>query len=223
MSPPKSLLCAFSGFCAAFGVLALTQGHPAQAQNPVPNPSAGMQALAARLNADEVEIAALQADNTALKAKTAPLSVSGTDLTITSVNVHLVSGSGSTNDGTADAFGNPVAGKSLSGLGNLIIGYNTSRSSFEGTDTRTGSHNLILGDFNNYSSFGGLVVGNTNAVSGPYASVSGGEANKASNYFASVSGGYLNTSSGSATSISGGYNLTQNSSNGWSGGSYHTP
>ncbi len=54
----KSLLFAFAGSCAAFGVLALTQGHPAQAQ-PVPNPNAAMEALVARLNADDVEIAAL--------------------------------------------------------------------------------------------------------------------------------------------------------------------
>lgn len=213
----KSLLFAFAGSCAAFGVLALMQGHPAQAQNPAPSPNAAVDALIARLNADDVEIAALQADNNALKAKTAPLSVSGTDLTFTGVNVHIVSGTGSTSDGATDSSNQPVPGKTLTGLGNLIIGYDAVNPSRAGD--RTGSHNLIVGDHNSYSSFGGLVAGEENTVSGPYASVTGGYANVAAGGSASVSGGYANKATGGASSISGGYgNLTNGGAASISGG-----
>ena len=41
-------------------------------------------------------------------------------------------------------------------------------------DVRTGSHNLVLGDENNYSSYGGQVAGSDNTISNGYASVSGG-------------------------------------------------
>jgi len=42
------------------------------------------------------------------------------------------------------------------GVGNLIIGYNSLGNSYYG-DFRTGSHNLVIGDFTDYSSFGGIV------------------------------------------------------------------
>ena len=219
----KSLLLAFTGFCAAFGVLALMLGHPAQAQNPVPNPNAAnlnaaMDTLLARLNADDVEIAALQADNAALKAKTAPLSVSGTDLTITGVNVRIVSGSGSTSDGTTDSSNQPVPGKALTGLGNLILVYDAPDPAKAGI--RTGSHNLIVGDRNSYSSFGGLEAGEENAISAPYASVSGGYANKATGGASSISGGYANLTNGGASSISGGYGNTASGGASSVGGGY---
>src|SRR5262249_22206582 len=86
----------------------------------------------------------------------------------TGCNVYVQSGSGSTDDNTS-------SGGSLTGLGNLIIGYNAPQGN--PWDIRTGSHNLILGDYNNYSSYGGLVAGSYNTVSGAYASISGGAFN----------------------------------------------
>lgn len=136
---------------------------------------------------------------TMVEQKTAPLSVSGSNFTITGKNVQIVDGTGSTN--------------SVSGLGNLTIGYNASRFPF-GTDIRTGSHNLILGDENNYSAFGGLVAGYINSISGNYASVSGGIGNTASTFYASVSGGQGNTAGGSGgSSVSGGTNNTASGQN----------
>ncbi len=184
---------------------------------------ASLAALAARLKVDEAALKTLQSENAALKAKTAPLSVSGKDLTITGVNVHIVSGSGSTSNGTVDADGRPIPGKPLSGRGNLIIGYNAKGSDQGAGDVRTGSHNLILGDRNSYSSSGGLVVGYDNVISGLYASVSGGSQNKASAGCSTVSGGANNKASGNASSISGGYGVVQNVGLAWSGGSHHTP
>ncbi len=141
------------------------------------------------------QITTLQSENAALKAKTAPLSLSGDDFIISGKNVHIVNGTGRPHN--------------VNGLGNLTIGYNHSRvAAVGGTDLRTGSHNLVLGDANNYSSYGGLVVGNWNTISSPYASVSGGVGNTASGGSSSVSGGYGNTASGLSTSVSGGYGNT---------------
>jgi hypothetical protein len=138
------------------------------------------------------------------------------------VNVHIRSGSGFTNDDGE-----------LSGLGNLVVGYNEARSSV--LNDRTGSHNIVLGDLQNFSSFGGLVAGMQNTISGeyatvvagysntasgyaahvsggwankasfPYCNVSGGTLNEASGYYSSVSGGRQNTASGNCSSVSGGY------------------
>ena len=151
-----------------------------------------------------VTLSSLLARVVALETKTAALSQTGTPgtasakLTITGDNVQIVDGSGYTDDGTQGETTN----KTLKGLGNLMIGYDQ-KGNFDG-DIRTGSHNLILGDKNNFSSFGGIIAGVSNTINGPYASVSGGAANVASGQYSSVSGGNLNTASGIESSISGG-------------------
>ncbi|MBI1325529.1 hypothetical protein GC170_20385 [bacterium] len=139
-----------------------------------------------------ITLASLNTRLTVVENKTAPLSYnSGTKLlTVSGANVMIIDGTGAT--------------ESTSGLGNLQVGYNALRGDGEVND-RTGSHNLILGDLNNYSISGGLVVGLYNTISGRYASVSGGTGNTASGENASVSGGATNTASGSITSVSGGY------------------
>ena len=157
-------------------------------------------------------------------AGASPFTVSGTDVTLTGYNLHIVNGLGST--GT------------LNGLGNLVIGYNALGNDQGVGDVRTGSHNLILGDQNSYSSFGGLVAGKDNVISGQYASVSGGRRNMASGFIASVSGGVFNTASGEyssvsgggrntasggVASISGGYLKVQSNNYGWTGGDYQSP
>ena len=129
-------------------------------------------------------------------AGASPFTVSGTDVTLTGYNLHIVNGLGST--GT------------LNGRGNLIIGYNALGNTRDAGDVRRGSHNLILGDLNNYSSYGGLVAGFDNSISGFYASVSGGNRNTASGFIASVSGGSVNTASGQYASVSGGQDNTAN-------------
>ena len=54
-----------------------------------------------------------------------------------------------------------------------------------------GSHNVVVGQWHNFSRFGGLVVGHSNTISGDYAVVSGGYRNEASGDDAAVSGGVL--------------------------------
>ncbi len=72
---------------------------------------------------------------------------------IVGANVQIVSGTGVTND-EGD----------LTGLGNLIIGYNDG----DGTEDRTGSHNLIVGDGHDWTSYGSTVLGKENLVDLPF-------------------------------------------------------
>ena len=226
----KPFAFALLGFFAAVGMLSMTRIGPALAQSPGVN----LAQLLARLTADEAKIAVLQGtpvpgpqgatgpagaagsagatgsigatgpagagftDDKIALLKTMSLSkdpfVAGTSnlLTISGVNVRIVDGTGST--------------KSTSGLGNLTVGYNVVGNN--NGDIRTGSHNLIVGDNNNYSSYGGLIAGSGNTISGQYASVSGGEVNTASGYISSVSGGAFNTANNYDSSVSGGYKNT---------------
>lgn len=98
--------------------------------------------------------------------------VKGPHVVFHHVNVHVQSGADTTADTT-------------SGLGNLIIGYNEANPA----QVRTGSHNLVGGSQNGFSSYGGLVFGFGNKITGTYASVAGGESNTASGISSTVLGG----------------------------------
>jgi hypothetical protein len=154
-------------------------------------------------------LAAYDARITALEELLASVTLEsgGDDFVFTGVNVHVRSGSGFTN-GT------------INGLGNLIVGYDEDRTLLS---DKSGSHNLVVGRNHNYTSYGGLVVGYENTISGEYASVSGGEGNTSSGSASSVSGGNWNEASGDWSSVSGGHSST--ASGDWSsvsGGMYNT-
>ena len=136
------------------------------------------------------QVSSLEARITQLETLLTNVTRSDNDIYFTGVNVHIRSGSGNT-DGAAN------------GLGNLIVGYNEERSS---SNVRTGSHNIVVGQQHNYSSYGGLVVGYNGTISGIYSSVSGGRYNTASGSYSSVSGGRSNEASVDSSSVSGGYN-----------------
>jgi hypothetical protein len=159
----------------------------------------GVAALAMALFASPATRATAQAGYGAtlqsLINKTQFISVANGEMFISGTNLHVVNGMGSTDTTNA--------------LGNLIIGYNALRGG--GLDVRTGSHNLVLGDANNYTFYGGMVAGSNNTISAPYASVSGGASNTASGNVASVSGGLGNMASGIYASVSGGAQNTANS------------
>ncbi len=138
--------------------------------------------------ADATYVAALEARIASLEALFAGISRDGNDITLSGANFHIVSGSGTT-DGA------------VNGLGNLIVGYNELRGE---EDDRTGSHNIVVGMENNYSSFGGLVAGRMNTISADYASVGGGWGNVASAFYSNVSGGFDNEASGIFSSLLGG-------------------
>ena len=122
------------------------------------------------------------------------------ELVITRANLRIVNGLGSTACGTEAA---PIP-DCPNGLGNLLVGYNEERTSPEAMNTRTGSHNVVVGTEQNFSRFGGLVVGRLNEISGDFASVSGGGTNTASGDLAAGSGGNTTTTSGLDAAVSGG-------------------
>src|SRR5262249_33212876 len=123
-----------------------------------------------------------------VKATLGCMSKVGPDVVFEGCNVHVRSGSGST-DGP------------LNGLGNLIVGYNEIQF---GNIFRTGSNNLVVGRNNSYTSYGGFVAGELNTGSGRAASVSAGFQNKASGLYSSVSGGGENEASNDRSAVSGG-------------------
>lgn len=127
-------------------------------------------------------------------------------------NVQIVNGTGATGI--------------TNGLGNLIVGYNesystqgkfcsdgayntepvcTSNGFTWAADQRSGSHDLILGQYNAYTQFGGLAAGRFSVINGPFASVLAGRGNQAGGEYASVVGGLFNTARGENASVSGGY------------------
>ena len=135
------------------------------------------------------------------------IGVIGPNIVFSGANIHIVSGSGATDD-------NLSKGESLTGLGNLIIGYDEDPAGpalrFGGTPLapgdRGGSHNLVIGRGHTFTkaAFGGLVVGEVNKISNSEASILGGGNNTASGVAASVLGGLGNTASGGAASVLGG-------------------
>jgi hypothetical protein len=226
---------AFIGPVLVAAILVLAGGALAGAPVPVPPPFE-LAALKDAVTALQTTVSALQADNatqqaaiSALQSEVAtlqtqlatlnasPVMALNPYLTLTttgglaratfhSLNIQLVNGTGYT--------GIP------NGVGNLIIGYDTLRS--DGTDDKTGSHYLVVGDQHNYSQYGGIVVGYHNTSDGFYASVSGGGWNSASGAGASVSGGLNNEARGSYASVSGGgWNFVYPSTAGSVSGGYN--
>lgn len=124
-------------------------------------------------------------------------------LQISGVNLQVVNGNGST--------------PAVNGLGNLIIGYNESDSL---TTERGGSHNLVMGRWNQYGSFSGIahglrnsvfadesavIAGSNNVISGVRSAVFGGDQNTASGNKVVAIGGFGNEAMGSVTSAIGGW------------------
>jgi hypothetical protein len=203
--------------------------------------AARMNCLNNSLNAAFTRILALEAE---LEDQAIPhledyLSVdASTDSIIfTGANVYVQSGSGAT-DGA------------VNGLGNLVIGYNEILP-YGGPYDRGGSHNVVVGPYHAYSSYGSLVTGWGNTVSGvgsvalggdlneaegglsvilggednwaygSLSSVFGGWSNEATGEFSTASGGQWNVASGYASSASGYYNTADAYWSSVSGGEYN--
>ena len=131
----------------------------------------------------------------------------------TGVNVQVING---VNQYTANGVGNLIVGYNRTSLSNSLMkivcsnGAYTDQNSCEANggvwakNHKSGSHNLVGGDYNSYASTGGLVFGTHNAINRQNASVTGGKYNVASGVLSSVSGGRQNTASGEMSSVSGG-------------------
>ncbi len=72
-----------------------------------------------------------------------------------------------------NGMGHTYAG--INGLGNILVGYDAD----DGNDSKSGSHNLVIGDNHSYASYGGFVAGEDNAIMSPFSSVLGGHDNAA--------------------------------------------
>lgn len=153
-------------------------------------------ALQVTLNAAKADISTVSVKVAALDTKAADIipglgeylkidkttalqGVRGPHIMFKGVNVHVQSGSGATDNNAAP----------FTGLGNLIIGYNENTPT--PTLARTGSHNLVGGGMNSFSSVGGIVFGYQNTISGPYANVVGGSVNVAQGPNSTVYGSTL--------------------------------
>ena len=93
---------------------------------------------------------------------------------IEGANVQIVNGKGHTRD--------------TNGLGNLIVGY----QEIAGPVDRTGSHNVIIGAANEYSSYSGLCNGGGNQLLGPGCTVLSGNESIARGTLTAVIGGSRN-------------------------------
>jgi len=121
--------------------------------------------------------------------------------------------------------------ETINGAGNVIIGYDEPNSfttkpicsqarAFNGalikdeagclaaggvfsTQHKSGSHNLVLGTQNGYSSFGGIVGGRFNYINEIFASVLGGVDNRASGRFSAIVAGQGNLTQESAAILGG--------------------
>lgn len=210
--------------------------------------NANFSAIATEVNDNHSRIAALEAAVATLQASVSNLesrlaAVEGSQalalepyLSVTSevrgplvrfsgVNLQVVNGAGQT--------------ASVNGLGNVIIGYDAPRDSWAvcsdgqymnsttcqnngetwAQDHKSGSHNIVGGDGNSYSGYGGLVLGQYNVVNRAFASVVGGYQNMASGTHSTVAGGDGNWSLGPSASVAGGdSNLASGRTSSVSGG-----
>jgi len=242
-------------FVALVGVIAVAPGSRAALAQGY---GVTLQQVAASLATAQSSITAMQSRTTALENRATTLegktqfitaSANGKWTAITGANLFIQNGLGSTNGIPGIPFSTymPVT----NGLGNLIIGYNAYGNTRG--DARNGSHNLILGDANSYTSYGGIIAGFNNTISGAYATVTGGIENVASGPNSTVSGGLFNFATGTQASVSGGaqntaggtnstvsggagnvagganttvgggFGLTYNTDFGWAAGNYRTP
>jgi len=181
-------------------------------------------ALQAQVSALQTQLAALQKQVATLQQNKAlalapfvtvdpnpEVGVPGPNITFSGVNIHIVNGMGQT--------------QLVNGLGNLIIGYNEDPINENNTTLfaptalvsgdRGGSHNLVIGRWNRFlsSSFGGVIAGEGNWLSGEANSVLGGEANRVVQGNGNVVvGGAESEASGFGDVIGGGWGNATNSS-----------
>jgi hypothetical protein len=147
----------------------------------------------------------------AVEAKLASVSVIPTGvggqptIRFSGVNVQLVNGTGST--------------YTTNGRGNLVLGY--AGNTFG--ETRTGSHDLVIGDDSGWTAAGGAVLGESNGIAGRGATVLGGHSNAATGDDAVVVGGFGNGATGQESVVTGGEsNFASGSTSTVTGGSANT-
>jgi Cys-rich repeat protein len=105
------------------------------------------------------------------------------------VNVHVENGQGNT--------------MSSNGVGNLVVGYD------EGTGTKDGSHNIVIGKNHEYQCIASFVSGSNNKVYSPSSAAVGGQYNTVDgDNSATVAGNYNRTNATGAATLAGGKNAS---------------
>lgn len=137
------------------------------------------------VNTLETRVAQLERQLARMTATLKGLERKGDTLVFDGMNVQITNGRGATNK--------------VNGRGNLILGYNETK----GNDNRKGSHNLVVGSQNSFSSYGSIVTGYDNYVGGKYSFVGGGNNNQAIGDYSSILGGTKNKAKGNYSSING--------------------
>lgn len=157
---------------------------------------AGVAALGAQVSSVQsststfgADIASVQARATALETKTMNMTADADNVYFTGVNLHVRNGTGSTTG-------------MVNGKGNLVVGYDAAKA----TDSdKSGSHNIVLGDRNNYTSYGGFVGGDNNTISASYAVVLAADGATASGSRSVVVTGYQGEATNTTAVVIGGY------------------
>lgn len=129
----------------------------------------------------------------------------------TGVNVQVING---IDQGTPNGTGNLIVGYNQPDLFNGLVfcsdGNYTDKTRCENAgelwsrDQKTGSHNIVVGNHNNYTQTGGIVAGFRNAINNTYAAVLGGRQNHAQGAYSVVSAGRMNSALGDDSSVSAG-------------------
>jgi hypothetical protein len=151
-----SLISTLAAACA----IACAPAHAEDANATIAALSAQVRALGDQVRqvsalaaSQQAALTAMSKSNAAFQARLTCITKStATDFIFDGCNVHIQNGAGSTN--------------SVNTLGNLIIGYNKNQVS-----RRSGSHNIIVGDLHEYTSYGGVVTGTENTISAPNSTV----------------------------------------------------
>jgi len=154
--------------------------------------------LSERIDAIDILIATLSNKVDALELLTGSMSLDGNDLFFTGINLHIRNGLGYT-CGAASC-----AAATTNGTGNLILGYNEIDTIDTPNPVRTGSHNIVVGYYNQYSSYGSLIIGQENYSAAGF-TLNHGSKNTASQGFSATISGQENIAKGFYSSIIGGY------------------
>jgi hypothetical protein len=126
------------------------------------------------------------------------------------INLQIVNGTGQTR--TANGLGNLIVGYNRPSGGSFMCSLGTAESEADcraaggawAQSHKGGSHNIVGGEFNSYSSWGGVVLGAENAILGPFAGVLSGARNRAGGNLSSIAGGSYNTATGIYGTVGGG-------------------
>jgi hypothetical protein len=199
-----AMLFAYAGSALASGGQQLCIGSPSTAVKPASNgtcPHGGdlvtlatesqVTTLDGRVDKLENQNARLEEKVAALEEKLSKITYEPKGLNdlptvkISGANLQVVNGTG--------------AIQNVNGLGNVIIGYDEHAADIK----QTGSHNLVLGDRQAFTSWGGLLAGSKNSITAPLG-VAFGFSNAVKGKWATITAGYFNEANADGSSISGG-------------------